>query len=113
MVGHDQGRAIAGDVLDAADFDPEPGVEEESQQRPNDRVVEVRIESELVDAVITEQPLTEKSGDSGDALRDIVEWRFTGGRPAGRAAVLVDLADDGGDLFGRRAAARIGEERGC
>ncbi len=105
MVGHQQRGATARQVLDTADLDPEPRPEKEPQQRPKDRVVEVRIEPELVDGVVTSHPFADESGDRGDVLGELVEWRIGGPRASRtrRTPMLVDLADDGSDLFGRRA----------
>ena len=109
VIGHHQRRTFGRQVLDTADFDPEPRPEEEPQQRPNDRAVEVRIEPELVDGVITRQPLPEEPGDRGDALSKIVERCLGCRRRTRDAPMLIDFPDDSGDLFGRCAAARIGE----
>ena len=73
MVGDHQRPAVARQVLDSADLDPEPRPEEEPQQRPNDRAVEMRIEPELIDGVIAREPLPQEAGDRGDPLRQIVE----------------------------------------
>jgi hypothetical protein len=69
----------------------------------------VRIEPELVDGVVTRQPLPEESGYRRDALSKIVE-RCLGRRCRTRdTPMLIDFPDDCGDLLGRRPAARIRE----
>ena len=68
----------------------------------------MRIEAEFVDGVVTREPLAEESGYGGDALSQLVERYLC--RPGGRCTpVLVDFADDGGELFGRRTTVRFGE----
>jgi hypothetical protein len=72
----------------------------------------VRIEPELVNAVVAGQSFPEESGDSSDALGKFVEWRLGCPRRTGRARgapVLIDFADDGGELFSRRTAVWIRE----
>jgi len=69
----------------------------------------VRVEAELVDGVVAHQPLAEKSGNTGDALRELIERGIGRWCDAARTAAVIDLADDGGGLFGRRRLARIGE----
>jgi hypothetical protein len=69
----------------------------------------VWIEPELVNRVVTGQPLPEKSGNGRDALGKIVERCLRCRCCTRDTPVLIDFADDSGDLFGRRAAARIGE----
>jgi hypothetical protein len=69
----------------------------------------VRIEPELVDAVVAGQPLPEESGNRGDVLGKIVEWCLGCRRRACRTPVIIDFADNCGDLFSRRATARISE----
>src|SRR6202022_5209211 len=98
-----------GQVLDAADLDPEPRLEEEPQQRPHDRVVEMRIEPELVDTVIAGKAVPQKLGDGTDLVRELVAGLVGVGFAAGSAPVLIDLADDVGDLIGRSAGAGFGE----
>jgi hypothetical protein len=66
----------------------------------------VRVEAELVDAVVPGDSLTQESGNGGDPLRQIIQ-RGVAGRGAGGAAVFVDFANHRGDLLGRRAAIRI------
>src|SRR5271154_7438537 len=111
VVGHYQARAGVGEMLDAADLYPEPRVEEEPEQRPHDRIVEVRVEAELVDAVVTGEPVPHKVGDRSDPLRELVARLFPTGS-TGTATVLIDFAYDGGDLVGGRAGVGFGEERG-
>lgn len=69
----------------------------------------MRIEAEVVDGVVTRQPLAEESGYCGDTLSQFVE-RDLGGRRTRWAAVIIYLADDGGDLFGGRPTIRVGKE---
>ena len=112
VVGDHQRRAVVRQVLDPADLDPEPGSEEQPQQRPHDRVVEVRVEAELVDAVVAGEPLAEEFGDRGDVLRQVVQRRVGRRCPRG-TAVLVDFADDSRDLFGRCPAVGSESKEGC
>jgi hypothetical protein len=97
-------------MLDAADLDPEPRLEEEPEQRPHDRIVEVRVEAELVDAVVTGEPVTQKVGDGTDPLRKLVARLFRTGSTGCTATVLIDFAYDGGDLVGGRAGVGFGEQ---
>src|ERR1700722_238390 len=99
-------------MFHAADLDTEPGLEEKPQHRSHDRFVEMRIEPELVDAVITGKPVPQEIGDSADLLRELVAGLFSFGSGARGAPVLIDFGDDGGDLVGRRPGTGFGEERG-
>jgi hypothetical protein len=69
----------------------------------------VWIKPELVDGVVTGEPLAEEAGDRGHALRELVERCFSRRCSARAAPVFVDFADDGGDLLRRCATARIGK----
>jgi hypothetical protein len=109
VIGDHERGALARQILDTTDFNPEPRPEKESQQRPNDRAIEVWIEPEFVNRVVTGQPLPEKSGNCGDALGKLIQRRLGCRRRTRDTPVLIDFADDGGDLFGRRAAAWIGQ----
>src|ERR1700727_2848875 len=99
-------------MLDAADLDPEPRLEEEPQQRPNDGFVEMRIEPELVDAVIAGEPVPQEVGDGSDLLRKLIAGLFGFGSAARNTTVLINFAYDGGDLVGRRLGVGFGEQRG-
>ncbi|BBC63942.1 hypothetical protein NJB1907f44_06070 [Mycobacterium marinum] len=68
------------------------------------------VETEFINAVVTDQALTEKTRDRGDALRKLVQRRFGSRTPTRDTPVFVDFADDSGDLLGRCAAARIGQQ---
>jgi hypothetical protein len=91
-------------MLNPADLDPEPRCEQRPQQRHHHAVVEMPIEAELIDRVVAGQPATQKFGNRGDALGQFVGRRCRFAARGGHAAALVDLADDGGDLLGGRAA---------
>jgi len=111
VVGDHQCRAGRRQIFNPADLNPEPRVEKHTQQRQKDCVVEVRVEPELVDGVVTHHPFTDEFGDRGDPL-GACGRRVLGGRGArDGAAPLVDLAHDGGDLLGRSPPAGIREQR--
>src|SRR6202035_1236548 len=80
--------------------------------RPQDRVVEMRIEPEFVDAVIAGNAVSQKVGDGTDLVHQLVAGLVGLGFVAGGAPVLVNLADDGGDLIGRCPGAGFGKQRG-
>ena len=107
MVGHHQSRAGLGEVLDPADLRPEPRPEEHSQQRKDDCFVEVRVEPELVDAVVTGHPLADEVGDRGNVLGQLGRRRLDTVGP-----VCVDVADDGVEFLVGDVAIGIGEKRG-
>jgi hypothetical protein len=71
----------------------------------------MRIEPELVDAVITEKAVPQEVGDGAHLVRELVTG-LVGFGGAGRAAVMIDVADDGGNLIGRRAHFGLGKQRG-
>ena len=83
-----------------------------SQQRQKHRIVEVLIEAELVDGVIAHHPLADELGNRGDPLGEFVRRLVGGPSRAAARATVVDLADDGGDLLGRGAAAGVGQQGG-
>ena len=56
VVGDQQRRAVGGQVLRAADLDPEPGLHQRPQQRQEDLGGELGVEAELVDRVVAAQP---------------------------------------------------------
>ena len=80
------------------------------QQRPHDRVVEVRVEAELVDAVVAGEPVPQEVGDGTDLLRELVARLFGIGSAGRTATVLIDFAYDGGDLVGGCAGVGLGEQ---
>ena len=93
MVGDQQSGTEVGHMLDSADLDPEPLLEEEPQHRPDDGVVVLRVETEFVDGVVAGQALTQEISHPGDALGEIA-------RPGiGLGAALLELPDDGFDLL--------------
>jgi hypothetical protein len=70
----------------------------------------MRIEPELVNAVITGKAVPQKLGDCADLARQLVAGLEGFGFAAGGASVLVDLADDGSDLIGRSPSAGFGKQ---
>ncbi len=68
MIGHHQRRTTARDARHT-DFDPKPCTKKNRSKRSHDGAVEVRSNSEFVDAVVTGQALSEKSSNRGDELR--------------------------------------------
>jgi hypothetical protein len=70
----------------------------------------VRVEAELVDAVVTGEPVTQKVGDGTDPVRKLVARLFRTGSTGCTATVLIDFAYDGGDLVGGRAGGGFGEQ---
>ncbi len=99
-------------ILDAADLNAEPRLEEHSQQRQKDCVVEMRIKPELVNGVVAHHSLADELRHRGDFQREFVRSLLDCRGARGGAPALVDLADDGGDLLGRSTAAAVGEKRG-
>jgi hypothetical protein len=67
----------------------------------------VRIEAELVDGVVARESLPEECGNPGDALSKLVERCFGCGCRTRRTPALIDFANGGCDLFGRRPTAWI------
>ncbi len=55
MVGDDERAPVGGDVLDTAHLDPEPLLEQRTQDGLDDVVGEMRVEAEIVDLVIAGQ----------------------------------------------------------
>ena len=109
MIGDQQAGAILRQVLNAADLNPEPILEKEAQQRQDERVVELRIESEFVDRVIAGEPLGHEISDRRNALRQFI--RSLGG-PTNCAcsAPRVDFPDDSGNFFSRCPGAGVGQQ---
>ena len=105
VVGDHQRRPGLGQVFDPADLNPEPRVEKHSQQRQKDCVVEVRIESELVDGVVAHHPLANEFSDTGDALGKFGRRLLRRRHASGRGSAVVNFADHSGDLLGRGASA--------
>jgi hypothetical protein len=71
----------------------------------------MRIESELVDAVIAGKAKPQKFRDSTDLLCEVVAGLVCLRFGTGSAPMMINLADDRGDLIGRRAGAGFGEQR--
>jgi hypothetical protein len=72
----------------------------------------MRIEPELVDAVVAGEPGPQEIGDGTDLLRQLIAGLLGFGSAARDATVLIYFAYDGGDLVGRCPGVGFGEKRG-
>ncbi len=71
MVADQQGRAAGRQVLRAAHLDPEPGLHQGPEQRQEDLGGELRVEAELVDRVVTGEPVPGELGYLVDRVRPL------------------------------------------
>src|SRR6202012_1782809 len=90
-------------------LDAEPRFEEEPEQGTDDRVVEVRVEAELVDAGLSAESLPQEIGDGADLLHDLIAGLLDN---RGAATMLIDFAYDSGDLVGGGPWVGVGDQRG-
>ena len=72
VVGDDQRAALGGDVLDAADLDPEPLLGDRPQQREHELLGDLVVEAELVDVVVAGQPAAQEGEQLGQLRLPLV-----------------------------------------
>ncbi len=117
VVGHDQRAALGGDVLDAADLDPEPLLGQRPQRREQELLGDLRVEPELVDLVVAGQPSPQQRQHLGQLRLPLVAPDLAGAvlerRPPGVGGHRTQRTEDpvGGRGSGPRRG-RLGQGLG-
>ena len=87
MIGDDQGGALRGHMLEAANLHPEPALVEEPRDRHQVARVERRVETELVDRPLVAKVILGEPQHVPDELPQALRCRGGTGRHTGVAAV--------------------------
>ena len=95
VVGDDEGAAVGGDVLDAADLDAEPLLGDRAQRGHEEALGDLLVEAVLVDGVVAGDPAAQEGQEAGQLRLPLLAEHLAGGVLEGREPVA-----------GRDAAAR-------